>query len=212
MRFGSITSSRLANRVTLPTIQGLTGQGNWVWPDADPLVIYAIGSDTPAASFPGDRAIASGSTIMISLAGPGQVSVVDLSGATPVISNYNIPIADLDDYAVVTPTKWVAGNEWGALFDGASLSATPRFLGYGMAWSIAGSSDEAAVGTAIGQILVFEPGQSKQQPTIYFSSSSIGLSSDGTALAVLANTNDAQYETDRTLNVYALPSARVTTT
>ena len=192
--------------VALPTVAGLTGQGNWIWTDANPLEIYAIGSDTPAATFPGDRAVASGSAIIMSPFGAGQVSVVDLSGSTPTIATYTIPIADLNDYAATSATQWVAGNEWGAIFDGASLSTTPRFLGYGTAWSIAGSATEAAASTASGEILVFEPAQSTEQPTLNFSASSVALSSDGTVLGAMADANDAQYETDRTLNFYSLPS------
>jgi Putative Ig domain len=204
--------------VALPTISMLTGQGNWIWtyntddfPDL-PVDVYPIGSDTPALSFNGGitpTIVASGTTIGLLPYGTGQVSVVDLSGSTPEKVDYTGPIAYLSAFAASSSSQWVVGNEHGALLDGASLSGTPRYFGQGAAWSIAGASGAAAISTANGKISVFDPYQSTLKKTINFSSSKVALSSDGTVLGAAANANDAQYELDRTLNFYSLPSGNV---
>jgi hypothetical protein len=101
------------------------------------------------------------------------------------------------------------GNEHGVLLDGTSLSSTPRYFGQGAAWSIAGASSSVAISTAIGKISVFDPYQSTLEETINFSSGKLALSTDGSVLGAFANANDDQYETDRTLNFYSLPSENV---
>jgi len=203
--------------VALPDIANLTGQGNWIWTyDAYalgyPLEIYPIGSSTPAFSYDAGvdtAAIASGQTIGLLSYGSGQVSVIDLSGSTPSQTNSSVAVAYLSEFASASSAQWVIGNRHGAIADGASLSSTPRYFGHGAAWSIAGASGSVAISTAIGQILVFDPSASLLKQTIDFSSGKLALSSDGTVLGAFANANDAQYEPDRTLNFYSLPSATV---
>lgn len=205
--------------VALPTIENLTGQGDWIWtfqsdlyPDY-PITIYSIGSETPAQTYNTSvisTVVPSGSTIGILNYGAGQASVIDLSGSTPIENDYNnIPLAYLQSYAAASSSDWVIGNKNGALLDGASLSSIPRYFGYGAAWSIAGTTGTVAVSTAIGQILVFNPSGPALDETINFSSGQLALSSDGTVLGASAEANDAQYEPDRTLNFYSLPSGSV---
>ena len=209
--------------VVLPSIFGLTGQGNWIWTyggstSSAPLDIYPIGSQTPSLSFNNvfSLVIPSGTTIGILASGQGQVSVIDLSGPTLTQTSYTVPIAELglygqptQAYAAISTSQWIVGNAHGVLFDGASLSSTPRYFGQGAAWSIAGSSSSVAISTAIGGISVFDPYQSTLEKTINFSSGKLALSSDGSVLGAYANANDSQYEPDRTLNFYSLPSGNV---
>ena len=203
--------------VALPTISSLTGQGNWIWTYAGstpgyPLDIYPIGSETPSLSYSGYAdtvAIASGTTIGILPYGTGQVSVIDLSGSTPSKTDYTGPIAYLSTFAASSGSQWIVGNVHGVLLDGASLSSTPRYFGQGAAWSIAGTSGSAAISTAIGKISVFDPYQATLKEPIRFSSGKISLSSDGRVLGAFANAKDSQYESDRTLNFYSLPSGNV---
>jgi Putative Ig domain len=205
--------------VSLPTIDNLTGQGKWIWTYASdiyggPLEIYPIGSDTPVLSYsaPVDTvAVPSGTTIgLVFQDTGGQASVIDLSGATPVKTDYNnIPVASLNAYAAFSASQWVVGNNHGVLVDGASLSATPRYFGYGAAWSIAGTSGTVVVSTAIGQILIYDPSGPSLQKTIDFSSGKLALSSDGTVLGASTETFDSQYGPPQALNFYSLPSGSV---
>jgi hypothetical protein len=103
----------------------------------------------------------------------------------------------------------MVGNSYGVLLDGASLSGTPRYFGQGAAWSIAGAANSAAISTAIGNILVFDPYQSTLEEKINFSSGKVSLSADGTVLGASAEANDNSWEPDRTLNFYSLPSENV---
>jgi hypothetical protein len=61
----------------------------------------------------------------------------------------------------------------------------------------------------IGSIFSFDASNDAPVSTINFPSSQVALSSSGTVLAAAADANDAQYETDRTVNVYSLPSGSV---
>lgn len=82
---------------------------------------------------------------------------------------------------------------------------TPRFFGYGQAWSIAGSASRFAVATASGRVPYFDSASLASQGTIQKLSSELQLSSDGTVLAALGDNLDAP-GLDGALNIYSLPS------
>jgi Putative Ig domain len=204
--------------VQLPTVSSLTGQGNFIWivdgtSSNFPVDIYPIGSTTPALTFNGGgpvpNLIASGTTLAFVAEGAPQISVIDLSGTTPLKTDSTTPVASLTAFAASSGSQWVVGNVHGVLLDGASVSSTPRYFGQGAAWSIAGASNSVAISTAIGKISVFDPYPSTLQETIPFSSGKLALSTDGSVLGAFANANDYSIEPDRTLNFYSLPSANI---
>jgi hypothetical protein len=196
----------------------LGGEGGWIWAISNgttpAVTIYAVGSTTVAAAYPigvADMVIPYGDTIGLLTFGTPTVTVVDLSGSNPVAKPpYTVPTAYNVAYAAFSPSQWVTGNVHGAVFDGGSLTSTPRFLTLGTAFDIAGSSGIGAVAVADGTIYIFDPANTTPQQTITFSSSEVQLSTDGTVLAAAANSKDAQYEPVETLNIYALPAGTVT--
>jgi hypothetical protein len=204
--------------ISFPTVENLTGQGNWIWtfesgyPNS-PLTIYAIGNSTPTATYLLDDLASvspSGTTIgAMPYSGPPQISVIDLSGSSPAKVDYTLPVADELAYAAASSSQWVVGNRYGVVLDGASLSGTPRYIALGQAWSIAGGTGRAAIAVASGSIFHFDPSGPTLEGTIPFSSSKLQLSSDGTVLAAMANAKDAQYEPDRTLKVFSLPTGSI---
>lgn len=208
--------------MVLPDTENLAGNGNWIWTYAggssQPVFdLYSVGASSPAFSQNIGylaRLFPSGTTLGILPGGSAQITVIDLSGSTPVPATAALPIADLNAFAATSAGQWIAGNRNGVLIDGASVagtpSASPRFFGYGAGWSIAGGAGRAAVATAIGKILIYDPSGPTLTQTIDFSSSQMALSSDGTVLAASAESLDSQYEPDRTLNIYSLPSGSVT--
>ena len=204
--------------VLLPTVETLTGQGNWIWTyESDVpgylMSIYPIGSATATASYNlsvDTKTVPSGTTIGVLPYGVGSASVIDLSGASPVKVDYNLPTAYNQTYAANTPAQWVVGNAHGVLVDGASLSSTTRYLGLGQPWSIAGAPGVAEVAVASGTILSFDPPVTTIQSSISFSSSNLALSTDGSVLAAAANTTDAQYEQDRTIKIFSVPANTLT--
>jgi hypothetical protein len=203
--------------VSLPTGAMATGQGNWVWTYPNmgaTLKVYAVGaSSTPAASYTlgaSDVPFASATTIGVIQYGTG-LSVIDLSGAAPSRADYttsitHYPQPGVATYAAVSASQWVVGNQAGVLLDGASLAGTPRYFGFGQAWSIAGSTGHIAIATASGSILYFDANTLVQEGTIPFSCSRVLLSSDGSVLAAAGDVLDAQYSNDWSLKVYSLPS------
>jgi hypothetical protein len=204
--------------VSLPTVQNLTGQGNWLWTyqpaGGAGLQIYAIGSSTPAQTYPlkSYSLSSSGTTIgAIDLDDSPQVSVIDLSGAAPAKTDYVAPssLAYISAFGAVSSSQWIAGNENGLILDGASLSGTPKFFGYGAALSIAGTSDVAAIATASGKILLFDPSGPTQDGSIGFLSGKLALSSDGSVLGASNYAEYGQPGSDLTLNFYSLPSNTV---
>ncbi|MFP5206718.1 MAG: putative Ig domain-containing protein, partial [Acidobacteriota bacterium] len=212
--------------VALPSVEQLTGQGDWIWTyqpqqqgssSSDIGVnVYAIGSSTPSFSFSFPytylgftTAVASGSSIALLPYASGQLGIVDLSTPTPSATNYKVPVAVLESFAASSASQWIVGNVHGALLDGASLATAPRFLGHGAAWSIAGTQGSAAVSTADGMISVFDPSQPTPNETINFASGKLAISADGSVLGASAEGLDYQFEPDRTLNFYSLPSRNV---
>jgi hypothetical protein len=196
----------------------LAGEGNWFWTYGSTpqlLNIYKVGasaSPTFSGQF-GDisaQAVSSGTTIGIPSGEAGQVTVIDLSGSTPVSASYTTPMPYLSTYGATTAAAWFAANEYGVVVDGASLSSQPRYLTLGAAWSIVGGTGYFSVTTASGEIFNYNAATDALIGTIPFSSSQLSMSSDGTVLAALANTNYAQDSTDRTINLYSLPSGSVT--
>jgi len=195
------------------TVSSLAGEGNWFWTFVvgGVLNVYQVGASTsPAfsASFSSTDSliVPSGTTLGLIAQGSGQISVIDLSGGTPVSATYTVPTASLDSYAATSSAAWFTGNEYGVVVDGASLSSQPRYLTLGAAFSIAGGAGYFSVATASGEIFNYNATTDALVGTIPFSSSQLSMSSDGTVLAALANTNYAQYATDRTVNLYSLPS------
>ncbi len=189
---------------------GVGGTGNWFYQaGTNTINIYAIGgSNTPVASFPiGSTLVAlTPSATSLGVLVTNSVGVIDLSGATPVETNFTLPIAGSTVYAASSAAHWLVGNQFGVVLDGAGLPATPRYFDYGQAWSFAGSSSLLAIATASGRIVYFDSASLSLQGTVQDFSSKIQLSSDGTVLAAMGNALQAQYNPDWSLNVYSLPS------
>jgi hypothetical protein len=200
---------------TLPTVQNLTGQGGWFWTYANDAVnLYKVGaSGAPAATYSAPflaPVIPSGLTLAI-LNATGGTTVIDLSGASPATMNFTAPVGHPSAYAS-SGSQWLLGNWAGVLLDGTSIAGTPRYLGYGAAWSIAGSNPWVAVATASGQILYFDAATNALLGTINFSSSQLALSSDGTVLAAAGDQLDSIFHTDWSIRIYSLPSAALINT
>jgi len=215
--------------VDLPSIVGLGGQGSWIWTfDRGRLEIYPVGSQTSALSWngEGDRYIKSGVTLSAQTLGfvsysyaanTGSVekfNVVDLSGLSPVESSYSFPVEYGSSYAATSSSQWIAGNGNGVILDGASLSSSPRYFGYGDAWSIAGTVSRAAISTANGKILVIDPNSQTIERQIDLSAGKIAISDDGSLLgaATYFGISGSSGFLDRTLTFYSLPSGAVTST
>lgn len=194
-----------------------TGYANWFWTyPTNILSLYPIGATTPTATYTlsADTAvIPSGSTLGLLPYGTAAASTLDISGSTPTLSTaVTLPVAYESAFAALSPAQWAVGNQHGVVLDGPSAASTPRFFGYGNAFSIAGAPGRAAIATAIGKILDYDPASATILTTINFTSSKLALSTDGTVLAAKASDIDSQYEPDRTLNIYSLPAGTVTST
>lgn len=202
--------------VMLPSTTNLTGQGNWFW--ATPVSnspaevdVYAVGggaSPTQVFSFPLDTSyIVSGNTIAALQFQTAALSVIDLSGAAPVRSDFSVPpIGNLRSFAGASASQWIVGNQSGVLVDGASLGSTRRYFGYGEVYSIKGSSNLAAVSTAIGKVLVFNPATATQMESIDLFANQLSLSTDGTVLAAAGEDPEGSSPADIALNLYSLPA------
>lgn len=183
---------------TLPA-GGFVAAGNWFGEQVNgTLNIYKVGaSASAAASFPvGSQAgvpmfvVGTNFAVQTSTA----VSVFDLSGATPARVDQPTPVAGGSAYAATSLTQWLVGNNNGVLFDGASSVATPRYLGYGAVWGIAGSGTRFAIATASGRVLHFDAASKTLEGTIAnFASKRVFLSTDGAVLATLGDTQARVY-------------------
>jgi len=209
----------------MPSIQNLTGQGNWLWTTsqvadgmtaADVLSVYAIGSTTPAVNYSFGlipTITASGTTVGVLEYGSGQLSVVDLSGSSPTRADYTLPqLAYLNAFGAASAAQWFTGTQRGVLVDGASISSQTRYFGYGAVLGIATTPSVTAVSTASGRLLLFNPSTGEQTAAINTFAGKVRLSADGSVLAAAAEAFDAQYVPDRSLTFYSLPSATTSQT
>jgi hypothetical protein len=204
---------------TVTTVENLTGQGAWFWTAPwnrfGMLSVYKVGaSATPAATYTlnFEGVIGSGSTIGILAYGSGSVRVIDLSGSAPTIAAYTVRNSYLTTLGAVSSSHWLLGASHGVLVDGPSLTGTPRYFGYGTAWSIAGSAQRVVIATAGGTVLSFNATTQALETTLDFLASQVQLSSDGTVLAAAGDENDYQYHTDWSIRIYSLPAGTLTYT
>ncbi len=193
----------------LPSINDLGGTGDHFWVrQAGALDVYTVGSSgSPSASYSlgslGQFEV-SGTTLATWRYGEPEVTIVDLAAGLSPGVDVDLPIAYLKAFAATAPDRWIIGNRSGVLADGSN--PTLRYLALGAARSIAGSAARFAVATSSGVIKYFDSTTLEEQGTISFSSSDLELSGDGSVLAALANTSDAQYSADRSVKVFSLPS------
>jgi hypothetical protein len=191
----------------------LVGQGNWFWTfgsTGSTINIYKVGASTSPAFTDQvfePTAIPSGMTIGVLEEDSNQFTLIDLSGATPVSTNYTLPIASFSAYAATSASSWVVGNQYGVIFDGASLGGQPRYLTLGQVLNIAAGTAYFSVATASGEILYFDASTDAMLGTINFASSQLSMSSDGTVLAAAGVASPLQNPPDTNVNVYSLPSA-----
>jgi len=201
------------------------GVGNWIWRiGTDGLEIYALGSVTPALLDSHLREIYSSGTTLFGTSN-NSASVIDLSGKTPLQTDYPIPSSvllptppfnslypeyNLYPFAAVSSARWVvayevatAENDSSMVLDGSSFSTgVPRYLGIGAAFSIAGGTAFAAVATGGGKIFYFDTPNGSTKGSIALESGKIQLSSDASVLG--ASSIDGSL-----LNLYSLPSGTI---
>lgn len=204
--------------MALPSVESLTGQGNWLWTFERskigyPVNVYSIGGISPSFTFTAgalDQNYAIGSGTVIGVLNQSGVHVVDLAGNSPTLADYVSPMSEYQTFAATTASDWALAFTNGALLDGPSLAATPEYFDYGQANSIAGSVQSVAVAASTSQILLLDPAQRTQITDIPFSARTVTLSSDGSVLAASGAAKDFEYDGSQLLNIYSLPSASVT--
>lgn len=218
--------------MALPSVENLTGQGNWVWTferatTGYPVNVYSIGMNSPSFTFAAgasDQNYAMGSGCVIGVLNHSGVHIIDLAGNTPALADYVSPMKAYSTYqgpgecdqALGCPFTATSASDWalafsnGALLDGPSLTATPEYFAFGQANSIAGAVQSVAVAVGSGEILVLDPAQRTQIANVPFSARTLMLSSDGSVLAASGAAKDFLYDSNQLLNIYSLPSASVT--
>jgi hypothetical protein len=212
-------SSSSVNEGTAP--QGATGGwGNWIWVeglDNPDVTIYAIGSTTPALTYSNwdwGGIANSGPTLAI-LPQQQALAVVDLSGSTPVETDYTLPpVVPLWDeygypagiYAAESASKWVVGFYGNGILDGPSVAtSTPRYIGSGGVNSIGGSTDRVAATIGNGQMSWFNPSNPTPQGSTNQGGGEVELSTDGTVMAAESTDGTA-------VNIYSLPAGTLANT
>ncbi len=205
--------------VALPTLDRLTGQGTVFWTHRTstpgyPLDIYTLANpSTPTKSYALKvlSAVYQAADVLgVVHYGEPVLDIVKLTEAGMPMTSVALPVSYPEVFAADASGSWWFSHNAGALFSGTDLQHP---LSCGDAYSIAGSDTGiAAVATAGGGLHVFdlEPGAHRYLGSIPFNSSHVEISTDGSILAAAASLRDAQYKSDRSLRVYALPPATVT--
>lgn len=194
----------------LDTIEQLTGQGDWFWTHswAPKFVkIYRVGASTaPTSSFnftyltqviPGKGAIGALDY------NDDWLSVIDLSGATPVRVDFRPPTQDLRVFSAASPDDWVIGTSLGVMMGEASASP-PQIYAQGQAQSIVADNDTVVVATAAGKILQYDADNRALVRTIDYPASRLEMSPDGTRVAAAPTRMSLLYAPNRNLRMYSL--------
>jgi len=197
----------------------LTGQGHWIWTlgyspavgvNEEAVTVYPLGNNPMSVGYYNLPTYLS-NQISIAPIGtfidewPPQASnvltAIDLSGATPVQTSYTMPFGAPTAFAAISPSQFMEGSSSGVLVDGSTPGA-PRYFGYGVVTSIAGSAPRAVFSTASGSILSYNTTTNAFEPTIDLASTwQVDLSSDGSVLAAASPS---------VVNIYAMPSETLT--
>jgi hypothetical protein len=196
----------------------LTGQGNYFWfINIDQLNVYEVGaSSAPVATYAANSgAYPSGLKIAVPVWPYKRVRIVDLAGASPSDSELALPIYNVSAYAAGGGSSWLLGTGLGVVVDGASLSATARFLALGAALGVAGARDRIVVALATEQILYFDSDTRQFEGAIPFITNRFSLSADGAVLVAARGAPAAMSPVDLddlTVKAYALPAGTVINT
>lgn len=210
------------------------GQGNWISLNKGlSLEIYAVGSTTATQTYAlgpngNGTIVPSGLQLGVFDGFLPNVSVVDLSGAAPVKTDYKLPSplypnwldasVPQESFAASSASTWLLACNNSVILDGGSLNTKLRLLNYGAALSIAVAGNTAAIATESGQTLIYDLTGPKLTGTIprqasysiYFPETKLGISSDGSVLAAMDF--DSQFFADVALSFYSLPSMTQTAT
>jgi hypothetical protein len=195
----------------LPTIENLTGQGEWFWTFSNQqLDVYEVGASmTPAASYTftpassGFRAVPSAQTIGVF--NKDTISIVDLSGPTPTkVDHPNTLKQARTAYASISNSEWLSGAVSGLVAKESSAPSTATYLTRGGSLSIAANAERIVIATAVGEILYFDAETHALEGTIDFLANEVQLSADGSVLGAWTNQG-----TDSTIRFYSLPSENV---
>ena len=212
-------ASVLEDTETMPTLQGLRGQGNWFWTASAtaPLTIYAIGNNTgtcmpipctmptPAATYNLFSPLTLFGTFIDSISG-ATLTAIDLSGSTPVETSYTLPLAglfvkeSLNVYAAISPSQFIVGTNDGVVVDGSTPNS-PRYFGHGALTSFAASTSRAVFTTASGETFSYNLTTNAFEAAIQLPLDvrQVALSADGGVLADI-------FGVAGSVDVYSMPS------
>ncbi len=207
-------ASDLEDTETVPTLQGLTGQGTW-FSTASPtaaLSVYAIGHNTascitipctmptPTATYALYAPLTPIGTFIASIAG-NALTVIDLSGTTPAETNDTLPVASPSAFAALAPSQFVVGTGEGVIVDGSAPNS-PRYFGYGAVTSLVGGTARAVFTTASGSTFSYNTTTDAFEPTLNLAADvELALSANGAVLAGLDGSGN--------VDIYSMPAGGV---
>jgi len=188
------------------------GEGSWYWRVLGTnLNIYAVGnSTTPVLTVDlgyHGKVVPAGAQLGIIAEDTASVTIINLSGATPVKTDYALPFNGVGSFAALSTAQWAVGMQQGVIVDGASLSSTARYFGNGWVQAVAGSANRFVLAMATGKLMQFDSATSTPQAQLDVPANLLSLSADGAKLAAIVRT--AGVPAVKTL---ALPSGTVLAT
>ncbi len=194
---------------TLASSVRVAGSGNWYHSTNGNLSIWTVGSAGVASATYTvgslGRIQGTGNTLAIIPYQIPSISVIDLSGASPVKTDYVTPVAALTLFAGLSASEWIFTSTGGAMF-GELGAGAPQIYSHGDVRGIVGSTSRVVIAFASGKIRHYAADTQAFEGELDLAVDKIELSADGTVLAASADDGQAQYVTDRTLRVFSLPS------
>jgi hypothetical protein len=193
---------------TLPTVERLGGQNDLFWTADGTLRIYRVGNGATAiATFPigGSARLGFGPNTIGMLPGGNQVSVIDLSGATPTRIDSTAPVGSLWAFGANSPTDWAVGNTQGVVI-GEPGPGAPQIYALGRAHGIAGNAHRFAIATAANRILHYDSQTRALVGELAAPAAKLEISDDGTLLAAGPGPSGSNYSDDYTIRLFSLPA------
>jgi hypothetical protein len=204
-------ASVLEDTETMPTLQGLTGQGHWFWTASStaPLTIYAVGNNTascmpipctmptPAATYTLYAPLTAIDSFIASIAG-NALTIIDLSGAAPLEMSFTLPVTGPSAFAAIAPSQFVVGTGEGVIVDGSTPNS-PRYFGYGAVTNLVGGNTRAVFTTASGSTFSYNTTTHAFEPTLNLAADvQLAVSANGGVLAGLDGSGN--------VDIYSMPA------
>lgn len=194
---------------TPPSFNDIGGYGNFYWTKASYLRVYEVGNAAATVTTFTDAAgvLPTSNPVDLGIGSSAPVSIVDLSGTTPVEIQVAPPVSAGRLFGARDGSSWAYADDQFVVRNLPGGGNPSHVYGAGAVRGIVGAGGRAAVATADGKVRVFDVQTRALLTTIDALDPRLALTANGSTLIILSRSG-----TDRSVRFYSLPSGNLQAT